>query len=98
MACFIFQARFVSYLWRLPISYNYPSAAIAVESLPMKPIPWRVQLGVVAAGYMAVVLVAAALLFMRHMQYVNNPADAVASGGMWAGGDLILGLLSLVCF
>ena len=58
----------------------------------MKPIPWRVQLGVVAAGYMAVILVAAVLLYMRHMQYVNHPADAVAAGGMYAGGDLILGV------
>jgi len=64
----------------------------------MKPIPWRVQLGVVTAGYVAVILVAAALLFMRHMQYVNHPVDAMAAGGMWAGGDLILGVLIVGLF
>jgi hypothetical protein len=54
----------------------------------MKLIPGRVQLGVVAVGYMAVLLVSAALIYERHMQSVNNPVES--SGGMWAGGDLIL--------
>ena len=58
----------------------------------MKPIPWRVQLGAVAAGYAMVFLVGAALIFERHIQYVNNPADAASYGGMYAFGDLILGL------
>jgi hypothetical protein len=58
----------------------------------MKFIPWRVQLVVVAAVYAAVILAAAFLLFMRHMQYVNHAADAAAAGGMYAGGDLLLGI------
>ena len=58
----------------------------------MKPIPWRVQLGAVAAGYAMVFLVGAALVFERHIQYVNNPADAASYGAMYAFGDLILGL------
>jgi hypothetical protein len=58
----------------------------------MKPIPWRTQLGAVAAGYAIVVLVAAALLFARHIQYVTHPADAMSYGAMFAFGDLILGL------
>jgi hypothetical protein len=58
----------------------------------MKPIPWRVQLGAVAAGYAMVFLVGAALIFERHLQYVNNPADAASYGAMYAFGDLILGL------
>ena len=58
----------------------------------MQSIPGRVQLGMVAAAYAAVVLLAAMLLFARHLQYVNNPADAAAAGGMWAGGDLLLEL------
>jgi hypothetical protein len=58
----------------------------------MKPIPWRVQLGAVAAGYAMVFLVGAALVFERHIQYVNNPADAASYGAMYAFGDLLLGL------
>ena len=53
----------------------------------MKPIPWRVQLVAVAAGYAMVFLVGAALIFERHLQYVNNPADAASYGAMYAFGD-----------
>jgi len=62
----------------------------------MRSIPWRVQLGIVAAAYAAVVLLAAILVFARYMQYVNNPADAAAASGMYAGGDLILTVF-IVC-
>jgi hypothetical protein len=64
----------------------------------MKPIPRRVQLWLVVAGYAGAILVAALLLFMRHMQYVNNPADAAASGGMYGCGDLILGIFIVGLF
>jgi hypothetical protein len=50
----------------------------------------RVQLSVVAVGYAAVLLASAALVFMRHLQYVIHRADVDASGGMWAFGDLLL--------
>jgi len=56
----------------------------------MKAIPMRTQLGLVAASYAAVLVTAAVLVYERHMQYVKNPQDAVASSGMYAGGDLIL--------
>ena len=49
---------------------------------------WRVQIKLVALGYAAVSVVAAALLIGRHMQELMYPADA--SGGMWAFGDAIL--------
>jgi hypothetical protein len=62
----------------------------------MRSIPWRVQLGIVAAAYAAVILLAAILVLARYMQYVNNPADAAAASGMYAGGDLILTLF-IVC-
>lgn len=52
----------------------------------------RLQLGVVAAGYVIVLLVSAVLLFMRHLQYVSYATDVDASGGMWAFGDLLLEL------
>jgi hypothetical protein len=58
----------------------------------MKPIPWRTPLGAVAAGYVIVVLIAAALLLARHVQYVTHPADANTYGAMFAFGDLLLGL------
>ena len=58
----------------------------------MKPIPWRTQLGAVATGYGIILLVAAVLLFARHIQYVTHPDDANAYGAMFAFGDLLLGL------
>src|ERR1051325_6832843 len=61
-------------------------------------IPWRTQLGVVAAGYAAVILLAALLVFQRHMVYVNHAADAAAADGMYAGGDLILALFIICLF
>lgn len=56
----------------------------------MKAIPMRTQLGLVVAAYTAVLATAAVLIYERHMQYVKNPEDAMASSGMYAGGDLIL--------
>jgi hypothetical protein len=64
----------------------------------MKSIPWRTQLGVVAACYGIALLIAIVLLFARHIQYVTHPADAMASGGMFAFGDLMLGLFIGVLF
>jgi hypothetical protein len=54
----------------------------------------RVQLGLVALGYAAVLVMAAALLFMRHLQELKYPIDA--SGGMWAAGDAML-YIFIVC-
>lgn len=56
-------------------------------------IPFKVQLCLVALGYMAVFGIAAILIVWRYMQYAERPADMTPSGGMWAGGDLILELL-----
>ncbi len=39
-------------------------------------------------GYATVLVIAATLLFVRHMQELKYPADA--SGGMWAAGDAML--------
>ena len=72
---------------------NETSAVVTLQSRRMKAIPWRVQVGFVAAAYGAVVLVSALLLYQRHLLYVNHAADAAAAGGMYAGGDLILELL-----
>jgi hypothetical protein len=59
----------------------------------MKPIPFRTQLGLVAASYALVLLAAGAMVFARYMLYVRHPADAAAAGGMYAGGDLILEIM-----
>jgi hypothetical protein len=58
----------------------------------MPSIPWRLQLVIVAAAYAAGAFVAAILLYSRHMQYLDNPAEATAASGMYAGGDLLLEL------
>jgi hypothetical protein len=64
----------------------------------MKPIPLRAQLGLVAAGYAVVLATAAFLVFARYMLYVNHPGDAAAAGGMYAAGDLMLGIFIACMF
>ena len=54
----------------------------------MKSISWRAQLGLVALGYAVVLVVAATLLYGRHLQELKYPVEA--SGGMWAAGDAFL--------
>jgi len=56
----------------------------------MKPLPFRVQLLLVAASYAAVVATATVLVSARYVLYVTHPQDVAAAGGMYAGGDLIL--------
>ena len=52
----------------------------------------RLQVGVVFLGYLAVLLLSAALVFWRHLQYVRYASEVDASGGMWAFGDWMLEL------
>jgi hypothetical protein len=52
------------------------------------------QLGLVALGYGAVLVIAATLLFGRHLQELQYPAEA--SGGMWAAGDAFL-MIFIAC-
>jgi hypothetical protein len=54
----------------------------------VKSISLRTQLGLVALGYAAVLVVAATILYGRHLQELKYPAEA--SGGMWAAGDAFL--------
>ena len=64
----------------------------------MKSIRDRTQFGFIALGYGAVVVIAAAWLFERHLVELQDPV--AASGGMAAAGDamlaLILGFLFLI--
>lgn len=56
----------------------------------MRAIPWRVQLGMVACCYGAVLTLAAALIIERYLQYARHPEEVSASSGMYAFGDLML--------
>jgi len=58
----------------------------------------RLQLAIVAIGYAAVLLASAALVLMRHLQYVIHANDVDASSGMWAFGDLLLELFIAALF
>ena len=64
----------------------------------MKPVSTRAQFGLVGAGYAAVVVIAAAWIFERHLVELQDPA--AASGGRAAAGDamlyLIIGFLFLI--
>jgi hypothetical protein len=62
----------------------------------VKPLSWRVQLGLIGLAYAGVLVVAAGLIFVRHLQELRNPVDA--AGGMWAGGDLLLGIFIACLF
>ncbi len=69
----------------------------------MKWIPWKTQLRLIGFAYAAVVAISVVLVMVRRWQYATHAADVAASGGMWAGGDLlleffILGMLLVVTF
>ncbi|HEV2469173.1 MAG TPA: hypothetical protein VGS78_08260 [Candidatus Sulfotelmatobacter sp.] len=64
----------------------------------MQPDPSRAQLSLVAASYAAVVAVSAALVVGRYIQYLQNPQDVAAASGMYAGGDLVLGIFICLLF
>jgi hypothetical protein len=56
----------------------------------VEPISNRIKFRLVAGGYAAVLVVAAALLYKRHLWELQDPA--AASGGMAAAGDSLLHL------
>lgn len=58
----------------------------------MKALSLRGQLGWVAAGYAVVLAVSIFLVVERYLQYARHPEDANQYSGMWAGGDLVLGV------
>lgn len=53
---------------------------------------WRAQLGLVGSGYAAVFVVSGALVFSRYLMEHYHAADVSAAGGMYAFGDLLLGM------
>jgi hypothetical protein len=50
----------------------------------------------IAAGYAAAFVVSAGLLFARYLQELYNRAEVSGAGGMYAAGDLFLGIF-IVC-
>jgi hypothetical protein len=60
----------------------------------VKSLSSRALLQLVALGYAAVFAAAAILLYARHLQELEYPAEA--SGGMWAAGDALL-LILVAC-
>jgi hypothetical protein len=63
----------------------------------------KTQLGLVTFGYAAVLALSVFLIVARYLQYLRHPEDVAASGGMYAGGDLLLeifivGMLLVVTF
>lgn len=55
-------------------------------------------MGCVAAGYAAVLAVSTLLVVERYVQYVRHLEDANQYSGMWAGGDMVLGVFIFCLF
>lgn len=49
-------------------------------------------MALIAYGYAAVFVVAAGLIFSRYLLERSRAAEVSAAGGMWAAGDLFLGI------
>jgi hypothetical protein len=64
----------------------------------MKALSLRARLGWVAAGYAAVLAASTFLVVARYLQYVRHPEDANQYSGMWAGGDMLLGIFIFCLF
>ncbi len=75
-----------------------PRPTRKLQSIVMDPSISRFKLRLVWAGYAMVAAFSALLVFVRYLKYVENPQDAAAAGGMWAGGDLALELIILFLF
>jgi hypothetical protein len=64
----------------------------------MEALSLRAKLGWVAGGYAAVLAASVFLVVVRYWQYALHPADANQYGGMWAGGDMVLGVFIFCLF
>lgn len=56
------------------------------------------QVRLVVAMYGAMAVMSGLLIFKRYLVYQQNPQDAIAAGGMYAGGDLLLEAIVLCLF
>ena len=64
----------------------------------MKPSSWRLQVGFIASGYAAVLVVAAVLLYGRYLWERDHAAEVATSSGMYAGGDALLAIFIACLF
>jgi hypothetical protein len=64
----------------------------------VKALSLRAKLSWVAAGYAAVLAASTFLVIWRYLQYTWHPQDANQYGGMWAGGDMVLGVFIFCLF
>ena len=78
--------------------YQHPTDPVQRRIPRMEPVSLRAKLSWVAAGYAAVVAVSTLLVVERYFQYALHPQDANQYSGMWAGGDMILGVFIFCLF
>jgi hypothetical protein len=64
----------------------------------VKPVSLRTQLWFVGLGYAAVFVVAAVLILARYLLEHFHRAEVAAAGGMYAFGDLLLGIFIACLF
>ena len=64
----------------------------------MEALSLRAKLVWVSAGYAVVVAASVFLVVLRYLQYAMHPQDANQYGGMWAGGDMVLGVFIFCLF
>jgi len=62
------------------------------------PISPRAKMRWVSAAYGAVLVVSVFLVVWRYLQYRWHAEDANLYGGMWAGGDMVLGVFIFCLF
>jgi hypothetical protein len=75
-----------------------PTDAAQRRMARMEPVSLRAKLSWVAAGYAAVLAASTFLVIGRYLQYTSHPQDANQYGGMWAGGDMVLGVFIFFLF
>jgi hypothetical protein len=64
----------------------------------MKPFSLRVQLGLVALGYVGVLVYSADMVFQRYLQEVSDPISDAASSGMYAFADWLMTIFIFFLF
>jgi len=78
--------------------YQHPDQDFQRRIRCMEPVSLRAKLSWVAVGYTVVLAVSTVLVMWRYFQYRWHPEDANQYSGMWAGGDMILGIFIFCLF
>jgi hypothetical protein len=64
----------------------------------VKPVSSPFERWLIAGGYAVAFAIGAVLLLQRYILEITHRADVSAAGGMWAFGDLILGIIVVCLF